>query len=47
MSLIHTAELSVADPFEYLTELQRNAGRGLLVGALFPRPVIHPSFIHE
>jgi len=27
MSLIHTAELSGANPFEYLTELQRNAGR--------------------
>lgn len=27
MSLIHTAELSGANPFEYLTELQRNEGR--------------------
>jgi hypothetical protein len=27
MSLIHTAELSGVNPFEYLTELQRNAGR--------------------
>jgi hypothetical protein len=27
MSLIHTAELSGANTFEYLTELQRNAGR--------------------
>jgi hypothetical protein len=27
MSLIHTAELSRANPFEYLTELQRNAAR--------------------
>lgn len=27
MSLIHTAELSGADPFDYLTELQKNSDR--------------------
>ena len=30
MSLIHTCELSGANPFDYLTELQRNAGELVL-----------------